>query len=258
MNTLPSTFCWTKVGQEAGEDVAAIRRRKEWERQLGHGRFFWGIGQSLGDNALLTSAMGTPLPVLFSPMPSKAKSIDTAPSGVVLWNSWVDTDGCPYPLPDYCLITSRSHLPSGRAKARHYALVCMSDHELDERLDCWISPQHLRNAGTNSTLGASQVTAVVRLAESSAIGGGTRRYPVIFVADLRPPYFVRLAEPTPLAESDIAQIKDVCAAGDVESWRMLVCDLRSRVQPGPGPAQQALGFGSAAETPLEECFAQNT
>ncbi len=257
MSTLPSTFCWTKVGQEAGEDVAAIRRRKEWERQLGQGRFFWGIGQSLGDNALFTSALGTPLPVLFSPMPSKAKSIDSAPSGVVLWNSWVDAEGSAYPLPDYCLITSRSHLPSGRTKARHYALVCMSDRQLDERLDCWISPQHLRNAATNNSLGASQVTAVVRVADSSVTGENTRRYPVIFSADLRPPYFVRLAEPTLLADSDTAQIKDVCASGDFESWRALVSDLRSRSRTEPQPAQQELRFGLATKTPLDECLAQS-
>ena len=255
LNGDEDAFCWTKVGQEAGEDVAAIRRRKEWERQLGHGCFFWGIGQSLGDNALFTSAMGTTLPVLFSPMASKAKSIDSAPSGVVLWNSWVDAEGRAYPLPDYCLITSRSHLPSGKTKSRHYALVCVSHHELDERLDCWISPHHLRNVGTNSSLGASQVTAVVRLAESSDLERDARRYPVIFFADLRPPYFVRLADPTPLADSDFCQIKFVCASGDIESWRTLVSDLRSRNWLALAPAQRALDFGSADKSPLEQCIA---
>jgi hypothetical protein len=255
MNAPPATFCWTKVGQEAGEDVVTIRRRKEWERQLGRGRFFWGIGQSLGANALFATGMGTTLPVLFSPMTSRAKAIDSTPSGIVLWNSWADAEGRVYPLPDYCLITSRSHLPSGRTKLRHYALVCASDQALDERLDCWISPQRLRNVRTNRPLGASQVTAVVRLAESSILGEEARKYPVIFSADLRPPYFVRLAEPTPMVNSDMEQIRDVCSSGDVTSWRALVIELRSRIRSGAGSAQQMFSFSTGAIATLEECVA---
>ena len=250
MNMLPSMFCWTKIGSEAGEDVAAIRRRKEWERQLGHGRFFWGIGQSLGDAPQFVSPTGASLRVLFSPMPSKSKSIDRAPHGVVLWNSWVDDQGRAYPLPDYCFITSRAHLPSGKTKAHHYALICVAENTLDEQLDCWVSPKHLRNAGTNSALGASQVTAVVRCADPPAVEEGARRYPVIFVADLRPPYFTRLAEPTPLSNSDIARIRDTSVHGDVRSWHALVNDLRSRRRSGSALTQQALNFGSA-EHPSE-------
>ena len=256
MNGLPRIFCWTKVGQEAGEDVVAIRRRKEWERQLGRGHFFWGVGQSLGTKARLASYITTPIPVLFSLMPSKAKLIDRAPSGVVLWNSWVDVEGRAYPLPDYCLITSRSHLPSGRTKARHYALVCSSDHELNEYHDRWISPQFLRNAATNKFLGASQVTAIVRSAQWSARDEGGRRYPVIFSATLHAPYFVRLADPIALAESDLARIKTACTAGDVQRWQALVHELRSRIRVRPAPAQQSLIFSASAKTPLEECIAR--
>ncbi len=243
MNMLPSTFCWTKIGPEAGEDLAAIRCRKEWERQLGRGQFFWGIGQSLGENAHLSGASGAALRVLFSPMPSKPKAIDSTPAGIVLWNAWVDGGGCAQPLPDHCLITSRSCLPSGKAKERHYALVCTSDEELGEQLDCWVSPQHLRNIGTNSSLGASQVTAVVRLTGSTGLDEEARRYPVSFAADLKPPYFVRLSEPTPLAASDVAQIRAVCAVGDIESWRALVSSLRSRTRPASFVTQDLLNFG---------------
>src|SRR4051812_33484702 len=114
---LPRLFCWTKVGAEAGEDVQTIVRRKEWERELGSGRFFWGIGQALGSSVYDAASLAGKLEVYFSPMRSKAKNIDSAPDGVVLWTAWIDLAGHCRPLPMECFVTSRSHLPSGRQKS---------------------------------------------------------------------------------------------------------------------------------------------
>lgn len=244
MGNLPQTFCWTKIGPEAGEDVATIRLRKEWERQLGEGRFFWGVGQSLGDSPGYADAEHAGLRILFSPMPSRAKSIDREPEGVLLWNAWVDSTGTTQPLPDYCFITSRSLLPSGKAKERHYALVCTSNRELSEETGCWISPSRLRNFGRNSSLGASQVTAVVRVTESEAGQEAQNRYPISFMADLAPPYFLRLTQPTPLDADDLAQIRTVCAAGEIAAWRALVLHLRSRGASSPPLSQRAFEFGA--------------
>lgn len=251
MGTPPQTFCWTKIGAEAGEDVATIRLRKEWERRLGEGRFFWGVGQSLGDTPSYADTGHTGLRILFSPILGKAKSIDRAPQGILLWNAWIDSAGNAQPLPDYCFITSRSFLPSGKVKERHYALVCMSDRELGEETGCWISPCRLRNVATNSSLGASQVTAVVRVADSPSGDEGVRRYPISFVADLQPPYVLRLAQPTMLSASDIVQIRAVCAAGEMAGWRALVLRLRSRSTPLPAPSQQAFEFNTARDPVLE-------
>jgi hypothetical protein len=43
---------------------------------LGHGYFFWGIGQSLGENAKIAARDLASLPAIFSPMLSKPKTID--------------------------------------------------------------------------------------------------------------------------------------------------------------------------------------
>jgi len=244
MSHLPATFCWTKIGPEAGEDVATIRMRKEWERRLGEGRFFWGVGQSPGANAGLADTSDSALRILFSPMPSKPKAIDSAPEGVLLWNAWTDAAGNVHPLPDYCFITSRSRLPSGRAKERHYALVCTSSQELNEDAGCFVTPGCLRNVGSNSMLGASQVTAVVRVAQSTPGEAGMRRYPISFMAQLERPYVLHLADPTPLAAADLTEVRAVCASRDMEAWHALVLRLRARASRTSSALQRGLNLTS--------------
>jgi hypothetical protein len=48
------------MGSESGEKQAEIILRKEWERQLGGGYFFWGIGQSLGEKVKTLAPSKTP------------------------------------------------------------------------------------------------------------------------------------------------------------------------------------------------------
>lgn len=74
----PESFVWSKMGAEAGQVLAAIIRRKEYERQLGNGVFAWGIGNALGTAvAELANTLGGRDPVvIFSPMLSKAKADD--------------------------------------------------------------------------------------------------------------------------------------------------------------------------------------
>ena len=89
------------MGVESGESLDLIIRRKDWERQLGSGLFFWGIGQSMGENARdAAMSMDEQMKVLFSPMSSKAKRIDVTPGDVFVWNSWIDNKGNSLPLPD--------------------------------------------------------------------------------------------------------------------------------------------------------------
>lgn len=231
MKQLPSTFCWTKMGTESGEDLTTIIQRKEWERQLGGGHFLWGIGQSLGDNAKNAAIDGGALAAVFSPMPSKPKAIDVTPGDVVLWNSWIDADGCSQPLPAHAFVTSRATLPSGRRKESHYALVCCSESELLHASELTVSPYTLRNAGTGRPLGASQVTAVVSYCDSSE-QVESKSYPVSFAVALGAPYFVRLADPSPLSKADIASIAEASANGDISSWDGLVARLRGRFPRG--------------------------
>ena len=39
-----------EMGTESGEELTTIILRKEWERRLGDGHFWWSVGQSLGAN----------------------------------------------------------------------------------------------------------------------------------------------------------------------------------------------------------------
>jgi hypothetical protein len=229
-NQLPSTFCWTKMGTESGEDLTAIIRRKEWERQLGGGYFFWGVGQSLGENARVAARDVTSLRAVFSPMSSKPKTIDVAPDSVVLWNAWVDAQGQIRHLPTHCFVTSRASLPSGRKKESHYALVCFSDRELvsQQEVIC-VSPDHLRNLTTNKPLGASQVTSIVRVLSRTDETCAAKSYSVSFTAELRSPYCVQLAQPLLLDTGELTEIKATSESGDLESWAALVECLRSRV-----------------------------
>lgn len=246
MNELPPKFCWTKMGTEAGEELAAIIRRKEWERQLGGGYFFWGVGQSLGENARVAARDIASLRAIFSPMPSKPKAIDVAPTEVVLWNAWVDVQGRTRQLPIHCFVTSRANAPSGRKKESHYALVCFSDRELNaQREDICIDPRHLRNTTTNKPLGASQVTAVVRVEKWADEICDAKGYSVSFTTELRSPYCVQLRSPVLLDAHELVEIKAISDSGDIELWSALVRRLRSRILARIDWVQCTLDLGEA-------------
>jgi hypothetical protein len=246
-NKLPPTFCWTKMGTEASEELTAIIRRKEWERQLGGGYFFWGIGQSLGENAKVAARDIASLRAIFSPMLSKPKAIDVAPAGVFLWNAWVDAQGQTRQLPIHCFVTSRASLPSGRKKESHYALVCFSDRELNAQPeDICIFPSHLRNVTTNKPLGASQVTAVVRAVsqtDETYNNAKSKSYSVSFTTELRSPYCVQLAQPVLLDERELVEINAISDSGDIASWSDLVRRLRFRIVDQIGWVQCSLDLG---------------
>lgn len=229
MTELPPAFCWTKIGVESGEDLNIIIRRKEWERQLGEGYFFWGIGQHVAKSAQAATGNAEPLPALFSPMLSKPKAIDISPGKIVLWNGWMDARGYARPLPMHCLVTSRAFLPSGKKKERHYALVCFSNRDLNEQqADICVVPRDLRNTATGRHLGASQVTAVVRKPHLADNFCDARSYSVSFTAQLRAPYCVRLAQPMLLNAGELADMQAISALNDILSWEAFVKCLRSR------------------------------
>jgi hypothetical protein len=229
---IPSTFCWTKMGIESGEGLDLIIRRKEWERQLGDGLFFWGIGQSLGENARDAAAsIEEEMKVLFSPMSSKAKAIDVTPGDVFVWNSWIDGRGNTVPLPEHVLITSRADLPSGRRKSSHYALVCKSADRLGMGTELEVTAAFLRNFSSDKPLGASQVTAVVKNAEYAINGNVAKKYAVSFIATMEAPYSVQLCDPELLSPHDAQSIEEVSASGGVADWNLLVSRLRGKRKP---------------------------
>lgn len=235
------------MGTEASEELTAIIRRKEWERQLGGGYFFWGIGQSLGENAKVAARDIASLRAIFSPMLSKPKAIDVAPAGVFLWNAWVDAQGQTRQLPIHCFVTSRASLPSGRKKESHYALVCFSDRELNAQPeDICIFPSHLRNVTTNKPLGASQVTAVVRAVspiDETYNNAKSKSYSVSFTTELRSPYCLQLAQPVLLEAHELVELNAISDSGDIASWSDLVRRLRFRIIDQIGWVQCSLELG---------------
>jgi hypothetical protein len=208
---------------EAGETLGEILTRKEWERQLGGGRFYWGIGNSLGEKVnVLTHREPTPQ-VVFSVMLGRPRSLDASPSSVLAWLSYLEPTGELRPLPDFALILSRGNTPTG-PKRRHYALVCHSTEALNLNTGTSVDSGHLRNAASaGTTVGASQVTAIV---EHRGSAGAVRSGPIYtsgMMAQLAAPYFVRLAEPVKLLSSECFALNNVVAgARSATEWSELV------------------------------------
>ena len=190
--TLPTAFCWTRFGAEAGELACDIFARKELERLRNGGVFLWGIGSSIRPSLLELVSEESEPEVVFSPMKSKAASRDARPSGTALWTSAIGLDGRAYEIPEWSLVTSA--VRGGGLRRRHYALVCQSALPIDEpTMGSELRLHELRNLSNNTRIGASQVTCVVRRGSLSCPSSPT--YSVALVARLAPPYFVELRDP---------------------------------------------------------------
>ncbi|HEV2331143.1 MAG TPA: hypothetical protein VGY56_20360 [Verrucomicrobiae bacterium] len=95
-------------------------------------------------------------------------------------------------MPDHVLVTSRG--TSGeKLKSRHYALVCRKNTSLSNENWPLLNAANLRNYGSGSALGFSQVTSVVESHEAAR--GKVSNYEVLFTADLAEPYYVTLVDP---------------------------------------------------------------
>jgi hypothetical protein len=198
--TLPAYFCWTRFGTEAGQAINQIFARKEQERLANGGVFFWGIGNALGPSIReLLLRTGKP-EVLFSPIKSSPRSVDSQPAAVVAWTLAETLHGEPFKLPEHSLVTSR-HDPNAPRKSS-YALVCFSSVPLNQaRCDEGIALSALRNLRTGRPIGASQVTAIVQSCVGS-LTAQTSRYEVLVRARLVEPYFLRLGNPFALPKTD--------------------------------------------------------
>jgi hypothetical protein len=217
---IPSVFCWTKMGAEAGQSLGDILKRKELERRVGGGVFCWGIGNSLGlaAKAALDSCPDG-VEVLFSPMKSAAKPVDVNPAAVSLWLRYVDSRGVYRDLPEHMIITSRRHAPSGVVKETHYALFCKSEVPLsDQSVCCEIDATRAVNYFSQGGLGASQVTAMVRY-KPSHTAAALKPYSVLFRANLHDAGFVRLGCPVLLGGELLEVYADLMQAETKRQWK---------------------------------------
>lgn len=143
---LPSAFCWTKFGTEAGESVDEIFARKEIERQRNEGIFLWGIGNSVGPSMLELVDLVVEPTVIFTPIVSQPRPSDAAPAAVVSWRSAIGLDGSEYSLPSHSIVTSSAGV--GASKERHYALVCSRQVPIGDAEGGWIDSRGVRNLRT--------------------------------------------------------------------------------------------------------------
>jgi hypothetical protein len=191
---LPSQFCWTRFGTEAGEGITQILVRKERERVSNGGIFLWGIGNAVGPSMRQLVALDAQPEAIFSPIRSAPQRNDVSPALVVRWTAGTDMDGRRYELPSASLVTSRFEKAGKRV--HHYALVCAStialalDTEGETLAFGW-----MRNLATDRPVGPSQVTAVVRQSNGGAPGIS---YRAALRVKLVYPYFVQLTNPAPL------------------------------------------------------------
>lgn len=210
---------------EAGQPLSAILIRKELERAAGSGIFFWGIGNALRER-VAELVRRTPSPqVFFSVMKSRPRSVDADATNVLMWTSYVDSNGHTHPLPDHVLVLSRS-VTTTAPKTRHYALVCHSQTSLSHGHLATLDAGHLKNLGsTAQRLGFSQVTAIVEHAQQRPLGP---MYTVAFRATLVVPHFVRLAQPLPLTSIDQKSVTAFATASPTSptAWHAFVRRLR--------------------------------
>lgn len=194
--TLPTEFCWTRIGVEAGQSLESIFRRKNQERAANDGLFYWGIGNAIGPSmAELVRRCSDP-EVVFSPIKSAPRSADVTPESVVAWTNAVGFDGSPYALPQHALITSRLNLKN--PKKAHYALVCAAETTLAPTNIATVDIGDLENLLTGRPVGASQVTAVVRHSRKKRTE--IRTYSAVLRVKLKAPFLLRLQSPIRLTE----------------------------------------------------------
>lgn len=211
---IPCVFCWTKMGAEAGQPLDAIVRRKDLERRAGDGTFAWGIGNSLGTATELARqvAKRDDVDVLFSPMKSAPKLLDSAPSKTLLWIYYLDRNGEVSLLPEHMVVTSRG----GNGKQTHYALLCSSEETLALEDSGTLAPRNIRNLASMNPVGASQVTAVVHYEASEECD--PKPYRVAFRAKLFGDGFVRLVKPCRLEGQLLEVFDELNCASSPDAW----------------------------------------
>lgn len=222
-------ICWSRMQAEAGQGLERILVRKELERRTCGGIFFWGVGNAPGSEPARLARAKVPVEAIFSVMKSRPKTQDVQVAELNVWRAYIDEFGMERELPAGSLVTSRAPAPLARARA-HYALMCRSERAIGLEDLGPFNPKAFRNVGgRGAPVGASQVTALLRLTDPRACGDASYRANVR--AKLTGGYWVRLANPVRLesteAKAVIEQLEDVSQMSESD-WLKLITDLRHR------------------------------
>lgn len=200
---LPTEFCWTRFGPEAGEPIEAILARKEAERLAGDGIFYWGIGSAVSRGIEALVAAHARPELLFSPIAGRPRDVDVSPGHVARWTAGRDLFGQRVALPRHARVTSRWN--PERPNTARYALICSTERPLGFGDHGAIAFGSLRNLTSGAPLGASQVTAVVSRDEGLQTG---REYMVAMRVALVFPYVLRLEHPVLVTRDDTPELRE--------------------------------------------------
>lgn len=226
---VPDAFCWSRMGVEAGEALNAIVARKNLERNANDGVFLWGFGNALGDGIRQLIAREAFPEVLFSPIRGSAASADRNPTAVFAWLDYLDASGKAVPLPLASFITSRGETLGGGRKRQHFALFCQSTQPLTLSSGGRINFGELKNLATRRSVGFSQVTAIVSLADDTCAVRNLE-YDIALRARLVDPYYARLTTPIPLSIGDIKAVEMAASTQDHHTWSLTVQEVKKRLR----------------------------
>ncbi|PZT91746.1 MAG: hypothetical protein DI637_01765 [Citromicrobium sp.] len=213
-------ICWTRMQAESGQGLNTIVRRKEMERRIGEGLFFWGVGNAPARAIPALARTGATLDVVFSMMKSKPKAKDVAPAKVHAWRRYIDQFGAVRDLPRHVLVTSRAG-----TRNCHYALVCRSEKELAVADEGPFDPGAYRNFGAGKAVGASQTTAL--LERHSPFGDPD--YRIAMRARMTGGMWVKLVDPVELSSSMRALLDETPL--DEQEWLEMVDAARRTARP---------------------------
>ena len=228
MKKLPRTFCWTRMGAEAGQTLDSIIYRKELERASDNGIFIWGIGNSLGDRIWKFVDNIKRPKVLFSEIKSKAKVIDANPDKIYQWTYYRDRYGNCKKLPRHSLVLSRAYSKSA-IKSKHYALVCFKNKKITGEKWQKINFANLKNIySEKKKLGYSQVTAIVEPNGNEL--KNSLNYDVVFSAELKEPYFITLLNPLEVPKEEIKILDALLESKGLSQsdWKNWLLEFRKR------------------------------
>ncbi len=222
---LSDVLVWSRMQTEAGQPLEAIVERKEIERKLGNGLFFWGVGNAPARACSILARTNKRVDVVFSKMKTKPKIADVAPSQIFVWNKYIDIHGAIKNIPGSVFVSSRGRA-SGEAKTHHYALMCYSENPLVLSDYGHFSPDSYRNYGGNGApIGNSQVTALLKLsAESKTLSD----YRINLRATLTGSYWVKLLDPIEISGPDRQDFQEKIATLTLANWEEFVHNVRRR------------------------------
>jgi hypothetical protein len=218
-------FVCSVVGGDASESLDHIVVRKEAERTVGSGEFWWGLGAPLGPEVEDKARQnGGTLPALFS----KSNDAKASSSEVVIWEEWrsVLNKSRRGRIPDHVVVTSGYNPNPNKRQTSHYALVCHSNTKLTLAnvgyCDLTLCQTTKNRASIKYLVGARLLEKQAPLMSARGIASQSVRS-IAFEATLVGHCYVRLENPRKLTQGESFSLQQYRSGDD---WLKLAKTLR--------------------------------